>query len=142
MSDNISKIVIRASAQRVWEALTRPDLVKQWQYGTDLSTDWRTGSSIVFRNEWNGKVFEQHGSVLEVEPGRLVRYSLFAPQPGVEDQPENYFVMSYLLEEVDGQTTLTIAQDDPRNQPAQESVDEGENAILSALKALVEDGVW
>ena len=120
MSHNVSKIVIRASANRVWEALTKPELVKQWQYGTDLTTDWRKGSSIVFRNEWDGKVYEQKGSILEVEPGRLARYSLFAPQPGMEDRPENYFVMSYLLEEVDGQTTLMIDQDDPRNQPAHE----------------------
>ena len=142
MSHNVSKIVIRASANRVWEALTKPELVKQWQYGTDLTTDWRKGSSIVFRNEWDGKVYEQKGSILEVEPGRLARYSLFAPQPGMEDRPENYFVMSYLLEEVDGQTILTIDQDDPRNQTAQEPAEEGENAVLVALKKLVEDGEW
>ena len=142
MSKTVSKIVIRASANRVWEALTRPELVKQWQYGTDLSTDWQTGGSIVFRNEWEGRVFEQKGSILEVEPGRLARYSLFAPQPGLEDRPENYFVMSYILEEVDGQTILTIDQDDPRNQTAQEPAEEGENAVLVALKKLVEDGAW
>ena len=142
MSKTVSKIVIRASANRVWEALTRPELVKQWQFGAVLRTDWRKGGSIVFRNEWEGKVYEQKGSILEVEPGRLARYSLFAPQPGLEDRPENYFIMSYILEEVDGQTILTIDQDDPRNQPAQEPADEGENAVLVALKKLVEDGAW
>jgi len=142
MSKTVSKIVIRASANRVWEALTRPELVKQWQFGAVLRTDWRKGGSIVFRNEWEGKVYEQKGSILEVEPGRLARYSLFAPQPGLEDRPENYFIMSYILEEVGGQTILTIDQDDPRNQPAQEPADEGENAVLVALKKLVEDGAW
>ena len=142
MSNNVSRIVIHASASRVWEALTRPELVKQWQFGAVLRTDWRKGGSIVFRNEWEGKVYEQKGSILEVEPGRLARYSLFAPQPGLEDRPENYFIMSYILEEVGGQTILTIDQDDPRNQPAQEPADEGENAVLVALKKLVEDGAW
>ena len=142
MSKTVSKIVIRASANRVWEALTRPELVKQWQFGAVLRTDWRKGGSIVFRNEWEGKVYEQKGSILEVEPGRLARYSLFAPQPGLEDRPENYFIMSYILEEVGGQTILTIDQDDPRNQTAQEPAEEGENAVLVALKKLVEDGGW
>ena len=142
MSDNVSKILIGASANRVWDAITRPDLVKQWQYGTDLSTDWRKGSSIVFRNEWEGKVFEQKGTILEVEPGCLVKYTLFAPQPGLEDRPENYFVMSYLLEDVDGRTLLTITQEDTRSQSVQEPADEVENAILLALKKLAEDGAW
>ena len=142
MSDNVSKILIGASANRVWDAITRPDLVKQWQYGTDLSTDWRKGSSIVFRNEWEGKVFEQKGTILEVEPGCLVKYTLFAPQPGLEDRPENYFVMSYLLEDVDGRTLLTITQEDTRSQSVQEPADEAENAILLALKKLAEDGAW
>lgn len=142
MSDNVSKILIGASSNRVWDAITRPDLVKQWQYGTDLSTDWRKGSSIVFRNEWEGKVFEQKGTILEVEPGCLVKYTLFAPQPGLEDRPENYFVMSYLLEDVDGRTLLTITQEDTRSQSVQEPADEAENAILLALKKLVEDGAW
>jgi uncharacterized protein YndB with AHSA1/START domain len=142
MGINTSKIMIRASAQRVWKALTRPDLVKQWQFGTDLHTDWLIGGSIIFRNEWEGKVYTQKGSILEVDPNRLIKYTLFAPQPGLEDRPENYFVMSYLLEENDGQTILTIDQEDPRSQPAQEPDTEGENVILVALKKLVEDGAW
>jgi len=133
---SISKVTINAPAARVWAALTQPELVKQWQFGSLLSTDWQKGSPIVFRNEWEGTVFEQKGTVLEVEPHKLARYTLFAPRPDLADSPENYFTMTYLLEEADGKTTLSIIQDDPR--PQSEPADEDGAGILDGLKKLVE----
>lgn len=134
----VSKILINAPAASVWEAVTKPELVKQWQYGADVITDWQKGSSIVFRNEWEGTVYAQTGTILEIEPHKLVRYTLFAPRPGLDDKPENYFTMTYTLEELDGKTTLTIIQDDPREQSPQEQPEESENSVLAGLKKLVE----
>src|SRR6476620_9368974 len=102
MPTNISTIKINAPAQQVWDTLTRPELVKQWQYGSELTTDWSIGGTIRFRTEWEGKVFEQWGNVQEVIPNKSLRYSLFAPRPGLEDRPENYFTMHYELTDADG----------------------------------------
>ena len=136
----ISKILIHAPAHKVWQAITQPELVKQWQYGSDLITDWTAGSSIVFRNEFQGQIFEQKGIVLEVRPNTLAKYSLFFPRPDLEDKPENYFTMTYTLEEAHGQTTLTIIQDDPRPQEPHQpkEPEDDQNPILAGLKKLVE----
>lgn len=88
MPTSTSTITINAPAARVWDALTRPELVKDWQYGSQLVTDWQVGRPIRFRSEWQGQVFEQWGTVLEVEPNRMVKYSLFAPRPGLEEAGE------------------------------------------------------
>ena len=138
MPTSLSQITILAPPARVWTAITRPEWVKQWQFGADLSTDWQVGSPILFRNEWEGQVFEQKGTILALEPGRSVSYTLFFARPGLEDQPENYFTMTYLLEDTIGGTLLTIRQDDPRSQDPQPQAEEGENAILEGLKKLVE----
>ena len=136
-SDSIVEII--APAKKVWRALTMPDLVKQWQYGSDLLTTWEVGAPIVFRNEWNGQVFEQKGNVLEFSPESRVKYSLFFPRPDLEDIPEHYFFMTYELTESEGVTSLLVRQEDPRPSPPNESTggDEGPN-VLSALKELVE----
>ncbi|HEY8939112.1 MAG TPA: SRPBCC domain-containing protein, partial [Cellvibrio sp.] len=68
MKTSDSTVRILAPASKVWRALTEPDLVKQWQYGSDLLTTWQPGAPIIFRNEWNGKIFEQRGTVLEFMP--------------------------------------------------------------------------
>jgi len=138
MATNISTIKINASRQKVWDTITKAELVKLWQYGSDLLTSWEIGSDIKFRTEWDGKVFEQWGKVLEVRPNELVKYSLFAPGPDLEDKPENYFLMSYVLTQQDGQTQLEIIQEDNRPNAVQEKPQGEENPVLKSLKLLAE----
>ncbi len=138
MATNISAIHLKASKERVWDALTNPGLVKQWQYGSDLITNWEVGSTIKFRTEWEDKVFEQWGNVLEIIPLQLIKYSLFAPRPGLEDKPGNYFIMNYKLSEENGGVQLEIIQEDNREGAIQEAPQGEENPILGGLKSLVE----
>jgi len=138
MAINISTIKINASRQKVWDTITKPELVKLWQYGSDLLTSWEPGSDIKFRIAWEDKVFEQWGKVLEFTPTELVKYSLFAPRPGLEDKPENYFIMSYVLTEEDGHTKLEILQEDNRPNAAQEEPQGEENPVLQSLKQVAE----
>ncbi|MBC7885478.1 MAG: SRPBCC domain-containing protein [Saprospiraceae bacterium] len=43
--------IIKASVAKVWDALTNPEVVKQYFFGTDLVTDWKVGSPIIFQGE-------------------------------------------------------------------------------------------
>lgn len=139
MKTSNSTVKILAPAKKVWLALTSPGLVKQWQYGSDLLTTWEVGTPIVFRNEWNGQVFEQKGRVLEFSPESRLKYSLFVPRPDLQDIPEHHFFMIYELAESDGITTLLIRQEDPRpSLPDESSGGGGGPDILSILKELVE----
>ena len=138
MATNISTIKINASNQRVWEIVTKPEFVKLWQYGSDLLTTWAIGSDIKFRTEWEDKIFEQWGEVLEVRPNEIVKYSLFAPRPDLEDKPENYFIMSYVLTDDNGNTNLQIIQEDNRPNAVQEEPQGEENPVLMLLKKLAE----
>ena len=139
MKTTDSTVEIRAPASKVWLALTVPDLVKRWQYGADLLTTWEPGSPIIFRNEWNGHVFEQKGTVLEFIPGSRLKYSLFSPRPDLQDTPEHHFFMTYALTESGGLTSLLIRQEDPRPSPPNASSDGDDGPdVLSALKELVE----
>jgi len=99
MATHTSEILVHASASRVFDALTKPELVARWQFGRALRTTWEAGSEIRFRTEWDGgvRVVEQWGTVREVLPGRVVEYDLFTPRPGSEDVAENYCVTRYVL---------------------------------------------
>jgi uncharacterized protein YndB with AHSA1/START domain len=138
MATNISTIVLNAPVEKVWNALTKPELVKQWQYGSDLITDWKVGNEIRFRNEWEGQFFEQWGTILEVVPNQKIKYSLFFPRPELKDKPENYFIMSYVLSEENQKTKLEIIQEDNRPGAVQEEPQGEENPILQGLKAIIE----
>lgn len=138
MARNSSTIIIDAPLERVWKTLTDPQLVKQWQYGSELVTSWNVGGEIRFRTEWEGKVFEQWGRILEVKPNALLRYTLFAPRPDLEDKPDNYFIMNYILTPSDGKVSLEILQEDNRPGAKQEEPQGEENPVLQGLKSVAE----
>ena len=72
MATNISTIRLNATKSKVWDTLTNPELVKLWQYGSDLQTSWKIGTPIKFRTEWEDKVFEQWGRILEIRQNELI----------------------------------------------------------------------
>ena len=139
MKTSDSVVEIRAPASKVWRALTVPDLVKQWQYGSDLLSTWEPGTAIVFRNEWNGQTFEQKGTVLEFVPESRAKYSLFFPRPDLEDLPEHRFFMTYELTQRGEVTSVLVRQEDPRPSTPDESSEAVEGPdVLARLKELVE----
>jgi uncharacterized protein YndB with AHSA1/START domain len=132
-----SSVTINAPREIVWTALTRPEYVRQWQYSSILATTWLVGTPIRFSAEWQGQVFEQWGTVLEIDSPTRLRYSLFAPRPGLEDRPENYFMMTYELTEVAGGTKTTFIHEDPRELDLIEH-NPDDDPILTALRDVAE----
>lgn len=133
-----STITIQASRESVWDVVTRPEFVRLWQYDSELTTEWTLGGPIRFRAEFQGQVFEQWGTVLEFSPPARLRYSLFAPRPGLEDRPENYFTMTYELRELDGETIVTFIHEDAREVDGDANNTDDENPVLLALKNVAE----
>jgi uncharacterized protein YndB with AHSA1/START domain len=136
MQTSRSTVIVHAPREIVWSAVTLPEYVRQWQYGSELTTDWTVGHSIRFSAEWQGERFEQWGTVEEFSAPHRLRYSLFAPRPGLEDRPENYFTMTYELFDVDDGTKVAFTHADPRAPDGVES--DNENPILMALRDVAE----
>ena len=106
-----STITIHASADRVWSVITDPQAIKEFMFGTDVLTDWTVGGPIAWRGTWQGKEYEDKGTVLEFEPGKRLVNTHFSPLSGQDDAPENYHTLTWTLEPEDGITKLTLAQD-------------------------------
>ncbi len=106
-----NSIRIDASVSRIWEVLTRPELTRQYMFGCDAVSDWVVGSPLLWRGAADGVVYVK-GIVVDITPGRLLRFSVFDPNSGLEDIPENYLFVTYELIPGDGQTLLTIIQGD------------------------------
>jgi uncharacterized protein YndB with AHSA1/START domain len=104
-------IIINAPLSAVWEALTRPELMKQWmgepEMGIEVSTDWTVGSPILIRGFHHAN-FENRGTVLQFEPIEVVRYSYLSSLSRLLDTPENHSVLEFRLEPVEGNTSLTV----------------------------------
>ena len=61
-----ASIAINASRQTVWQALMSPDAIKEYMFGARVDSDWREGSPISWTGEWQGKSYEDKGTILQV----------------------------------------------------------------------------
>ena len=135
----VKTITIDAPKAEVWDALTKPDKVKQYMHGTNMTTDWKEGSPISWKGEWKGKAYEDKGKVLEVEPQKRLQYTHWSPMGGSEDRPENYQTVTYDLAGDNGKTALTLTQDNNATQEeADKMAQDNWGPVLEGLKKVAE----
>ncbi len=134
-----TNITIDTSLTKVWDALINPEIIKQYMHDAQIVTDWQVGSPIIWKGEWKGKTYEDKGTVLALEPHKLLKYSHWSPMSGGEDKPENYHEVTYELLESDGKIVLTFTQG---NSPTQEEADNMVHSfwapVLQAIKDITE----
>jgi uncharacterized protein YndB with AHSA1/START domain len=136
----ISRITVQVKADpaKVWEALTKPELIKQYFFGTQVVTDWKEGSPLIFKGEWQGKSYEDKGTILKIEPNKLLRYKYWSSMSGTKDLPENYANITYELARENGGTSLTIIQDNIPTDEIKEHSQQNWKMVLDGLKKLIE----
>ena len=133
-------IEINAPLSKVWEGLTTPSIIKQYLYGTNTETDWKVGSEIVFHGEYEGHVYRDRGVVVENEPLKKLSYSYWSGFSGLEDKPENYSSITYLLEEKrPGVTSFTWIQKGYADEERKKHSEEGMPEFLAGLKKVIEN---
>jgi uncharacterized protein YndB with AHSA1/START domain len=133
------RITVNASIDNVWQALIDPALVKQYMHGTNMETDWIVGHPITWKGEWKGKSYEDKGTVLKIEPEKLLAYTHWSPMGGSEDKPENYHTVTFELADGGQQTVLTLKQDNNATQEEADTMAENNwGPVLEGLKAVAE----
>jgi uncharacterized protein YndB with AHSA1/START domain len=130
---------IDGSPDEVWVALTDPAAIREYMFGAEVQTDWRPGSPITWKGEFEGKSFEDKGEILAVEPGQLLEFTHFSPLSGHEDKPENYHRVRYELQPGErGRTRVRLTQDNSGSAEEAEHSSATWQAMLDGLKKVVE----
>ena len=133
-----TSININASSSKIWDALTTPELIKQYFFGTETVTDWKVGSPIHFKGTWEGKEYLDKGIILEIIPEKLLRYSYLSSFSGLEDKTENYANVTYSITIEPTGTKLTVIQDNIDSEEKVLHSTQGWEMVLNGLKKLVE----
>jgi uncharacterized protein YndB with AHSA1/START domain len=132
-------IVINAPIEKIWDALVNPDLIKQYMFGTNVMSEWKEGSAITWKGEWQGKAYEDKGVILKLDKPHLLKYSHFSPLTGEPDLSENYHTVTIELSDQDGAVKVDLRQDNNATQEAKDHSEKNWGMMLADLKKLVED---
>ena len=134
-----ASVIINAPIDSVWLGLTKPELVKQYFFGTNLVTTWQVGSPIFFRGERQGKPYEDKGTVLAYNPPFLLSYNYWSSFSGIADKPELYQVLRYEVAEKDGGVEVAIVQSNVDTAERAEHSQKNWQMVLEGLKKLLEN---
>ncbi len=134
-----SAIEINAPVSEVWEALVNPELVRQYLFGTEVDTDWKVGSPITYKGTWEGKSFEDKGTILEIESEALLVSTYWSAFSGLPDAPEYYQTVRYELKPDDStRTIMTVTQDNIQSEEDVSRYEQNWIMTLEAIKRVVE----
>ncbi len=70
-------IILQATPEQVWEALTHPRMTKQYYFNSEVHSDWKEGSALRWTGNYDGHEIDVEGKILEIVPGKRIKYSGF-----------------------------------------------------------------
>lgn len=104
----VTSMEISASTNDAWRALTEPDKIAQWMGGARVESKWELGGDITFTGKLHRKTYRDRGTVLAIEPAKLLKYSHWTKLSRLPDVPENRTVITFSLDWTGEKTRLTV----------------------------------
>jgi uncharacterized protein YndB with AHSA1/START domain len=138
LTTQVYQVFIKATPERIWEAITTPEFTTRYFYGAriEITPDWRRVYAPDGSDDWG------EGAVMEYDPPRRLVHewrSRYNPELAVEEPSR---VTWEIEPRDDGVSLLTVVHDRLEGAPkTAESVSgPGWMMVLSGLKTLLETG--
>ena len=135
--EKVFEIYIKTTPERLWEAITNPEMRRKYNFGVGVESEWTTGSQYEGRSPlapgalWNGEN-------LEVDPPRRLVQSFNALWSD-DAKREGTSRVTWEIEPIADSCRLTVTHDQLRDRASAELYG-GWPMILSGLKTLLETG--
>jgi len=134
--EKVFEIYIKTTPERLWEAITDPDLRRRYSFGVATQSDWTPGSRYEATHSSGVQIAE--GENLEVDPPRRLVQS-FQALWSDDVKSEGTSRVTWEIEPVADSCRLTVTHDQLRD-GANAELYGGWPMILSGLKTLLETG--
>ena len=136
--DHVYSVYIKATPDRVWQAITDGNETVRYYFGTRVASDWASGSPLTYAYP-DGSIAAD-GVVLEIDPGKRVVMA-FHPRWDPEIDAEGPIRMTWEVEATDdGGSKLTVTSALKPGSKSAEAFAGGIVFIVSGLKTFVETG--
>ena len=135
--EKVFEIYIKTTPERLWEAITDPEIRAKYNFGAGVSSDWTPGSRVEM-GAANADGLLGEGEVLEVDPPRRLVQTMRALWSD-DVKSEGTSRVTWEIEPIGDSCRLTVIHDQLR-EGANSQLYGGWPMILSGLKTLLETG--
>jgi uncharacterized protein YndB with AHSA1/START domain/DNA-binding transcriptional ArsR family regulator len=136
--EKVFEIYIRTTPERLWEAITDPDIRAKYNFGACVKSDWTPGSRMELGAPKAGGLLGE-GEILEADPPRRLVHTMTALWSD-EVKNEGASRVTWEIEPIgDDSCRLTLTHDQLR-EGANDQLYGGWPMILSGLKTWLETG--
>jgi uncharacterized protein YndB with AHSA1/START domain len=135
--EKVFEIYIRTTPERLWEAITDPDIRAKYQFGSRIESDWTPGSPYALRHHGADVALVEGQNLVVEPPSRLVQ--TFHALWGEDAAAEATSRVTWEIEPV-GDSCRLLVTHDQLSDGAPEDVYGGWPMILSGLKTWLETG--
>jgi uncharacterized protein YndB with AHSA1/START domain len=135
--EKVYEIYIKTTPERLWKAITDPEMRSKYSFGNRISSDWTTGSRYEATNPGAAGVLVE-GENVEVDPPRRLVQTMRALW-GDDVKSEGTSRVTWEIEPIGDSCRLTVIHDQLR-EGANDQLYGGWPMILSGLKTLLETG--
>ncbi len=135
--EKVFEIYIKTTPERLWQAITDPEIRSKYQFGNRISSDFTPGSRFEMSHPGADGLLGE-GENIEVDPPRRLVQSMIALW-GEDVKSEGTSRITWEIEPVGDSCRLTVTHDQLR-EGANEQLYGGWPMILSGLKTWLETG--
>jgi uncharacterized protein YndB with AHSA1/START domain len=135
--EKVYEIYIRTTPERLWEAITDPEIRRKYNFGASVISDWKAGSSYTMGVPEAGVELGE-GEVLEVDPPWRLVHTMTALW-GEDVKAEGVSRVTWEIKQIEDSCALTVTHDQLR-EGANDQLFGGWPMILSGLKTWLESG--
>jgi uncharacterized protein YndB with AHSA1/START domain len=135
--EKIFEIYIRTTPERLWEAITDPDIRRKYNFGASVDSDWRPGSRLEMAHP-NAPGLLGDGEVIEADPPHRLVHTLTALWSD-DVKSEGATRVTWEIEQVADSCRLVLTHNH-LSEGANEQIYGGWPMILSGLKTWLESG--
>ena len=133
-------ILLNATPQRVWEALTHPGMTRHYLYNCEVKSDWTAGSSLEWSGNYKGRPVSAEGRIIDIIPGRMIKYSGFDRLTEGDTARQGDVYITHEIVPHGNQTKLltTLEHFEGDETRAEMAADQWDFEIMPKLQTLVE----
>ena len=129
--------VIDARPAQVWKVLTDPVKVGELFWGSTVESDFTPGHPIVWKGVWQGKPFEDRGTIRKAEENVLLQVTHWSPSSGPETE-DNHTLLTWRIRPEGRNVRVTLDHENIRTKETRDHSEGMWKQLLGRMKEMLE----